>query len=130
MVKNELIAGKTPLVVRNWVASPPMWFEVRSAPRSYLDGSDGLDEGERAAIALASLLEADLLLMDDRKGVITARRKGLRVTGTLGILDLAAKLGIVDFATSVQRLRRTNFRAPESILDQLLRSHSEKSGNG
>jgi predicted nucleic acid-binding protein len=58
---------------------------------------EGLDEGEIAAIALATSLPADLLLMDDRKAVIT-RLKGLRVTGTLGVLDVAAERGLVDFA--------------------------------
>jgi predicted nucleic acid-binding protein len=33
-----------------------------------------------SAISLAMALKADLLLMDDRKGVILARSKGLRVT--------------------------------------------------
>jgi len=47
--------------------------------------------------------------MDDRKGVSAAQRKGLRVTGTLGILDLGAQRGLVNFAEAltvfgVQRL--------------------------
>jgi predicted nucleic acid-binding protein len=37
---------------------------------------EGLDEGETAAIALAIWLDADLVLMDDRRGVIVARAKG------------------------------------------------------
>jgi hypothetical protein len=44
---------------------------------------EGLDEGEAAAIALAVLLDADLLLMDDGEGVIVARGKGLRVMAHL-----------------------------------------------
>ncbi len=47
-----------------------------------------LDEGERAAIALATSVGADLILMDDRAGVAVAYRHGLTVTGTLGVLDL------------------------------------------
>ena len=52
--------------------------------------------GELAAIRLATTLKADLLLMDDRKGVNLARSKGSRVTGTLGILQLAAMNGLTD----------------------------------
>jgi predicted nucleic acid-binding protein len=90
---------------------------------------EGLDEGETAAIALATSLRADLLLMDDRKGVIVARAKGLRVTGTLGVLDIAAQRGLVDFAQVISRLRRTTFRIPEALLDSLLRKHAPESSD-
>jgi len=69
-------------------------------------------------------LRADLLLMDDRKGVIVARSKGLRVTGTLGVLDIAAERGLVDFAQAINRLRRTTFRIPEALLDSLLKKYA------
>ncbi len=49
-----------------------------------------LDDGERSAISLGLSVSADLILIDDRKGAVAARSKGLEVTGTLGILDLAA----------------------------------------
>ena len=52
-----------------------------------------LDPGEREAILLALFIEADLVLMDDREGVEVARRVGLAVTGTIGILDRAANSG-------------------------------------
>jgi predicted nucleic acid-binding protein len=84
----------------------------------------GLDEGEAAAIALATSLGADLLLMDDRKGAIVARSKGLRVTGTLGVLDIAAERGLVDFAQAINRLRRTTFRIPGALLDSLLKKYA------
>jgi predicted nucleic acid-binding protein len=35
----------------------------------------GIDDGEKAAIQLAVSLHADLLLMDDRKGVNAAEEK-------------------------------------------------------
>ena len=43
-------------------------------------------------------MHADLLLMDDRRGLRAAKQQGLRVTGTLGILDLAAQRGLAKFA--------------------------------
>jgi predicted nucleic acid-binding protein len=90
---------------------------------------EGLDEGETAAIALAISLGADLLLMDDRKGVIVARGRGLRVTGALGVLDIAAERGLVNFAQAVSRLRRTTFRIPEALLDSLLKKHAQEGGS-
>jgi predicted nucleic acid-binding protein len=86
----------------------------------------GIDAGEKAAIQLAISLHADPLLMDDRKGVKRARSKGFRVTGTLGILELATQAGLVDFAQAVERLRRTTFRSPEGLLDALLQKHKER----
>ena len=89
---------------------------------------EGLDDGETAAIALAISLDADLLLMDDRKGANVARGKGLRATGTLGVLDLAAQRGLVNFARAVNRLRWTTFRIPEALLDSPMKKHAQQGG--
>ena len=63
--------------------------------------------------------------MDDRKGVLAAERKGLLVTGTLGVLDIAAERGLVDFAESVRKLEQTNFRRPIGLLEILLTKHKQ-----
>lgn len=54
-----------------------------------------LDRGEAEAIALGLDLQADLLLMDERRGRKVAGRFGLRVLGVLGILAEAKKHGLV-----------------------------------
>lgn len=79
-----------------------------------------LDDGERAAIALAELIHADLVLMDERKGVRVSLQKGFEVTGTLGILDLAARRGLIDLAECFERLKATNFRYRPAMLDDIL----------
>jgi predicted nucleic acid-binding protein len=79
-----------------------------------------LDAGERAAIALAEFLLADLVLMDERKGVRVSLRKGFEVAGTLGILDFAARSGLIDLAESFDRLKATNFRYRPQLLEDLL----------
>ena len=48
--------------------------------------TDDLDLGERAAIALAETMHADLLSIDEAGGRAEAKRRQLRVTGTLGVL--------------------------------------------
>ena len=48
--------------------------------------TDDLDPGERAAIALAKTMRADLLLIHEAAGRSEAKRRHLRVTGTLGVL--------------------------------------------
>ena len=60
--------------------------------------------------------------MDEREGVEEARRLGLAVTGTLGVLDRAAERGLIDLTSAVMALRQTNFRSDPLLLDQLLAS--------
>jgi len=85
-----------------------------------------LDEGERAAILLATQIGADLLLIDDRDGVNVARSRGFAVTGTLGILDLAATRGLIRLNEAVEHLKNTSFCYPPDVLDALLARHSPK----
>jgi predicted nucleic acid-binding protein len=124
-VKIELSHSLTPPSVRSWIAAPPSWLEIHDT--TGLPLVSGLDPGETAAIALAEHLHADLLLVDERIGFRMAQKMGLRVTGTLGLLDLAAGRGLVNFAHAIQLLERTSFRRPEALLQALLNKHS---GNG
>ena len=120
-VRTELSNPAAPLTVRRWIADPPTWLEV--AETRGFEMIAGLHLGQGAAIALALRLSADLVLMDDRKGVTAASQRGLRVTGTLGVLDLAAERGLVDFGEAIKRLEGTTFRKPEALLESLLRKH-------
>lgn len=131
-VRDELLHPEAPEVVRAWTAAPPDWLDVRAIPEA--DDADPvltrLDRGERAALVLAQTVRADLLLIDDREAVAVARGKGFAVTGTLGILDLAARRGLIDLAAAVARLRATNFRYRPEILDALLAAHAAKGEGG
>jgi predicted nucleic acid-binding protein len=127
-VQRELTSTKAPPSVRKWMSHPPAWLEVIDAPLNLTSDAslEGIDEGERAAIQLAAFLKADLLLVDDRRGVRAALMQGLRVTGTLGVLDLAARRGLADFAQAVGQLRQTNFRVSPALLDSLLEEHKKQ----
>jgi predicted nucleic acid-binding protein len=126
-VREELASRKAPESVRSWIAHAPAWLEIHPDPMSdHTDDIAALDRGERAAIALALLIKADLVLMDDHEGVTLARRRGLRVTGTLGILALAAERGLVDLAAAFARLKATNFRYPPEIMDALLAQQDKR----
>jgi predicted nucleic acid-binding protein len=127
-VRDELAHHEAPAMVRAWIAQAPAWLDVQ--PDRAAGASDDrtvptLDRGERAVIALARAVRADLVLMDDRDGVTVARQQGLTVTGTLGVLDLAARRGLVNLAAAFERLKATSFYYRQGLLDALLAQHSK-----
>jgi predicted nucleic acid-binding protein len=124
-VFNELRHPSAPAAVQSWISSIPKWLEVSEVRESDDPTLGALDEGEKSAITLGLSRSADLILIDDRKGAAAARGKGFEVTGTLGILDLAARLGMVDMADALTRLRTTNFRRRDELFDALLRQNEQ-----
>jgi predicted nucleic acid-binding protein len=78
--------------------------------------TEDLDLGERAAIALAEAVRADLLLIDEAAGRAEARRRHLRVTGTLGVLRAGAERGVVDVPDLIERLRSTTVYLDETLV--------------
>jgi predicted nucleic acid-binding protein len=95
------------------VAGRPQWLEIQR-PTTTLPPEVALDAGEREAIALAEQVGADILLVDDWDARLEARRRHLRIVGTLRVLADGASRGLADLEESFERLRRTNFRvSPE-----------------
>lgn len=121
-VMRELEHPSAPEAVRAWITNVPNWIEVSlissmpDAELAYL----GL--GEREAIQLAEEQHADLLLMDERKGRQEAKLRGLRTTGTLGVLLSAGELGLVEPVSAYRRLlTETTFRTSASLEAYFLR---------
>ena len=127
-VAAELRDPAAPAAVAAWVADLPPWIDLRPTPLSQEDLPQ-LDEGERAAILLA-LSEGRqspvLLLMDDADGRAEAERRGIAVTGTLGILRAAAVRDMTDLSRALNNLAGTSFRCSRKIIDELLSEDAER----
>jgi len=105
------------------------WVQAQAVQnRSLVDAlSLHLDLGEAEAIALAVEVDAELLLMDERRGRSAAVRLGRRVVGVLGVLIEAKRsghlpaVGPVMEALSVQ----AGFRVSERLRRQVLEAAGE-----
>ncbi len=117
-VEADLQRHSRPQSVQDFIAAPPPWLRVVQ-PRS-VEPIPFLHPGETAAIALTIELNADLLLIDEKDGREAARARRLRITGTIGLLQVAAEKGLVDLASAFDRIKKTDFWISPKRLDQEL----------
>ena len=96
-VRNEFMASGT------WVNLPSNEILVGSneIDKHFVDIPQSLGEGERQAIAIAYAISESLgknrvlVVTDDLKARRTCKRIGIRVIGTLGLIEFAKKHGIL-----------------------------------
>lgn len=127
-VYEELTDARTPEIVRRCVASLPPWFEVRAVddtrPATF---PVTLHRGERQAILLAEALRADVLLVDEQIGRTMALSRNIPLSGTLGVLEQADRIGLVsDFPRVLQQLKTSGFFITETLEQQLLERHGTR----
>lgn len=125
-VSSEMRHPGAPLLLRRWVEDNQEEIQVRSVqvpddPRLAL-----LDLGEREAIVLTQLTPGSLLIIDDAEGREEARRRGLRITGLLGVIRDAALRGFLDFDEALQKLRNTDFRLSPDVEALVRRQYREQ----
>jgi uncharacterized protein len=98
-------AGVTELLGADWIRTVALKAPGRAELLS------DLDRGEAEVVALAQELEADLVIIDERLGRRHARRLGLTLTGTMGVLLKAKAAGLIPaVAPLVRRLRSPSVR--------------------
>jgi predicted nucleic acid-binding protein len=119
-VIDELQHDETPAIVRQWTVNRPEWLEVRQISMAHDVALEELGAGEREAIGLAEQLGASAIILDERAARQEAARRGLLVTGTLGVLDKAAERGLLDLGEAFERLRQTTFRASQELYQRFL----------
>ena len=123
-VRDELQSAGAPEAIVQFMAAAPAWLETRQV--SAVDPQlQHLDRGEREAISLAASLSVGSVLIDERKGRLAARERGLAVSGTLGVLDLAARRGLVTLSEALWRLEGTTFRVSPRLIGLIKARESE-----
>jgi predicted nucleic acid-binding protein len=123
-VAEELLRPSRSAVVRDFIANKPAWLHVR-AP-TVIETIPFLHAGEAAAISLAMELKADLLLIDEVLGRNAAARRNIRLTGTIGIIELAARERLLDLKDAFEQVKQTDFWVSHKLLDERLRLHERR----
>ncbi len=88
---------------------------------------DELDLGEAETIVLAREINADWVLMDEKKGRRKLEQLGLQKIGTIGILLKAKEMGYVEMLRpELKRLREKGFSISQHVIDAVLERANEK----
>jgi predicted nucleic acid-binding protein len=64
-------------------------------------------------------VDADVVLIDEQAGRQEALRRGLKVAGTLSVLDEADQAGLIVFDSVIAELRKTSFRVSQAVLSEI-----------
>lgn len=103
------------------------WLEVVSLqdPRR-ADLIADLERGEAEVLALAQEQTVDLVITDERLARRHAKRLGMRLTGTLGVLLKAKELGMIGaVAPMIDQLRQGGIRLGDDVVTEVLRLAGE-----
>jgi predicted nucleic acid-binding protein len=106
----------------------PKWVEIGVAKDKYSQQllEMQIDKGEASAIALALETSEHILILDDWKARKIAKRLGLTVTGTLGVIIKAKNTKIIPSIKPIlDKLRDSNFRISEELEEMALREANE-----
>ena len=106
----------------------PEWMEVKEVKNKILVRLLGekLHKGEAETIALALEENADLVIIDDKKARVEAKKLGLRIIGTAGILLLAKRRGYYkEIKPLINKLLEKGFRLSEEVVEKILKEAGE-----
>jgi predicted nucleic acid-binding protein len=114
----ELRHSIRPQAVHEFLATRPAWLVERTPAVD--EPIPSLHAGEAAAIRLAQELKAELLLIDEIRGRKIAALRHIPLTGTIGVLELAANRGLLDLEVAFAKVKGTDFWISHKLLDQRL----------
>ena len=112
----EDLPGSSEIKTASWIKKKEV---KKDTAKEFL--MEYLDEGESEAILLAKDLDADLLLIDDLSGRRTARTHGIKVMGTLGLLDRASDENKIQNLEKIMiELREKGFWMDDELFEKLI----------
>lgn len=80
-----------------------------------------VDKGEASALVLAMKLPDSLLILDDLKARRLAKKLGLQITGTIGVLIKSKRLGYLSsLKPAIKKMQDLKFRISDEIIEQAL----------
>ena len=87
---------------------------------------DEMDLGEVETIILAEEINADWVLMDEKKGRRKLKQLNLPKIGTIGILLKAKQLGLIPiFKSEIEKLQNCSFAVSQSAVSEVLKLAGE-----
>jgi uncharacterized protein len=119
-VFNEIEAGKQKSYYQD--LSKISWIKIiqvkdNLAVKYFLD----LDSGEAEAIVLASEINADLIILDEKLGRFHAKHAGIAVTGTIGVLIKAKRQGLIkELKPLLKELISKDVWISEKLINEIL----------
>lgn len=121
VVGREVGGAKREVSTATWIHTVEV--EDRLAVAALLDE---LDLGEAEAIILAHELNADWVLMDERKGRRKLAQLGMPKIGTVGILLKAKQVGLLSVVhPELEKLRQRGFSISQAVIDAALKQVGE-----
>ncbi len=82
---------------------------------------DELDLGEAETIVLAREINADWVIMDEKKGRQKLTQMGFNKIGTLGVLLKAKEIGLLPFIKpELEKLQKNGFSLSQTVIESVL----------
>lgn len=103
--------------------STSAWLHVKSVQdRLAVDVLlDELDLGEAETIVLAREINADWVVMDEKKGRQKLSQMGINKIGTLGILIKAKEIGLLSILKpELEKLQKNGFSLSQTVIESVL----------
>jgi predicted nucleic acid-binding protein len=127
---NELfsVVITTPEIASEYGLPLPKWMVIKPVRNITLQEEfhRNLDAGEASAIALASEIRCDFLVLDDLDARKFAEKLCLKVIGSVGLLLTAKQKGVITLLKPyLDKIQQTNFRISSSLIQSILTAAGE-----